>query len=56
MITICNNIPLLPHVRLMAHPRCTRRPAKRHVVKKLPKVHGNYYNQIKTYNETNINY
>ena len=36
--------------------RRTRRPAKHHVEKKLPKVHGNYYNRIKVYRKTNTNY
>ena len=39
-ITI-NNIPLLQYARIMARLRRTRRPAKRHVAKKLPKVRGN---------------
>ena len=51
-----NNIPLLPHARLMARPRHTRRPAKFHVGKKLPKMHGNYNNRIKIYNQTNTHY
>ena len=51
-----NNIPLLPHAILMSLLRRTRRPAKNHVAKKLPKAHGNYYNQIKIYKETNIQF
>ena len=39
-----NNIELLPHARLVAWPRRTRRPAKCHVAEILPEVHGNYYN------------
>ena len=40
----------------MARPRCTRRPVKRNVEKKLPEVHGDYYNQIKIYKDTNNHY
>ena len=51
--TVENNIPLLPQAWLRAWPRRTRRPAKRHVAKKLPELHGNYYSSIKIYKETN---
>ena len=40
----------------MARPRRTRRPAKRRVEKELPELHENYYNLIKFYKETNVNY
>ena len=50
-----NNVPLLPHVIIMAWPRRTGRPAKCHVKKKLPEVHGNYYSSIRIYKEMNIN-
>ena len=49
-------IPLLPQARLMAWPGRTNRTAKCHVVKKLPKVHGNYYSSIKIYKDTGIQY
>ena len=51
-----NNILLSTHVRLMDRPRWTRGSNKRHVAKTLPEVHGNYYNRIKIYKETNIHY
>ena len=35
-------IPSIPHAIPITWPRQTRRPAKRHVAKKLPEVHGNY--------------
>ena len=47
-----DNIPLLQHARLMARLRQTRCPAKLHVAKKLPKVHGNYQSSIEIYEET----
>ena len=38
----------------MDQPHRMRHPAKFHVVKNLPEVHGNYYSSIRIYKETNI--
>ena len=49
-----NNTPLLPQARLRSRLRRTRLPSKRHMTKKLPELHGNYYSSIIIYKETNI--